>query len=84
MKRTTNLYGEQISLAEAVARIVNKQIYDLSDLEINALPAISAVSLLRKDRQKRSFVKTPGAGGRHRAHHTTPFGNYRQKFYIWK
>lgn len=29
MKRTTNLYGEQISLAEAVARIVNKQIYDL-------------------------------------------------------
>jgi hypothetical protein len=29
MKRMTNLYGEQISLAEAVARIVNKQIYDL-------------------------------------------------------
>ncbi len=29
MKRTTNLYGEQITLAEAVARIVNKQIYDL-------------------------------------------------------
>lgn len=29
MKRMTNLYGEQISLAEAVARIVNKQIYNL-------------------------------------------------------
>lgn len=29
MKRMTSLYGEQISLAEAVARIVNKQIYDL-------------------------------------------------------
>ena len=29
MKRMTNLYGEEISLAEAVARIVNKQIYDL-------------------------------------------------------
>ena len=29
MKRMTNLYGEQISLAEAVARIVNGQIYDL-------------------------------------------------------
>lgn len=29
MKRTTNLYGEQITLAEAVARIVNNQIYNL-------------------------------------------------------
>ena len=29
MKRMTNLYGEQISLADAVARIVNKQIFDL-------------------------------------------------------
>jgi len=29
MKRTTNLYGEEISLAEAVARIVNNQIYNL-------------------------------------------------------
>ncbi len=29
MNRVTNLYGEKITLAEAVARIVNKQIYDL-------------------------------------------------------
>lgn len=29
MNRKTSLYGEQITLAEAVARIVNKQIYDL-------------------------------------------------------
>ena len=29
MNRMTNLYGEKITLAEAVARIVNKQIYDL-------------------------------------------------------
>ena len=29
MRRMTNLYGEQITLAEAVARIVNKQLYNL-------------------------------------------------------